>query len=125
MNVEIRNQWADALESGEYQQGKNMLTRVDGYGNEKNCCLGVLCDLAVKAGVIHRTKVDGGTVYYGVNSDEEAASYPPQSVIEWAGLPACNPAFVVDGEPNDAGNLNDRSNNFTFPEIAHLVRTQL
>ncbi len=35
-----REEWAQALESGEYKQGRGEL-RADG----KHCCLGVLCDL--------------------------------------------------------------------------------
>jgi hypothetical protein len=40
-----REAWVQALESDEYQQTKGCLKDSIGF-----CCLGVLCDLAVKAG---------------------------------------------------------------------------
>jgi hypothetical protein len=42
---------AAALRSGEYEQGKNLLCRKLDDGTMTWCCLGVACDLAVKAGV--------------------------------------------------------------------------
>ena len=39
--------WVKALRSGKYKQGIGQLR-----SGEKFCCLGVACDLAVKAGVI-------------------------------------------------------------------------
>ena len=47
MKPEIQAEWVAALRSGEYKQGTGVLR------SEANefCCLGVLCDLAVKAGV--------------------------------------------------------------------------
>jgi len=42
MNRELRNKWIEALRSGEYKQGQNMLVVAE-EGVEKHCCLGVLC----------------------------------------------------------------------------------
>lgn len=39
------DKWLTALRSGEYQQGKNALKRIDQNGNVQYCCLGVACDL--------------------------------------------------------------------------------
>jgi len=47
MVPEIKAQWVAALRSGEYVKGRNHLQK-DG----KFCCLGVLCELAVKAGIV-------------------------------------------------------------------------
>ena len=47
MNKEVKKKWVDALRSGEYAQGRSSLRDHDEY-----CCLGVLCELAVKEGVI-------------------------------------------------------------------------
>lgn len=46
-----RRLWVKALRSGEYKQGYGYLHYKRG-GKDKFCCLGVLCDLAVKNGVI-------------------------------------------------------------------------
>ena len=50
MNKEVKQQWVAALRSGEYKQGKNALRRQYEGEDAEFCCLGVLCDLAVKAG---------------------------------------------------------------------------
>lgn len=46
MKAEIKQQWLEALRSGQYQQGQKVLR------NEKNemCCLGVLLDITDRAG---------------------------------------------------------------------------
>lgn len=44
MNPEIKQQWVDALRSGEYPQSTNYLRDKTGW-----CCLGVLTDLFIKA----------------------------------------------------------------------------
>lgn len=55
---EVYDLWIEALRSGEYRQGRGRLRNVTGT---EFCCLGVLCDLAVK---------DGGQQW-------DAASYGP------------------------------------------------
>ena len=52
MKQEIKQQWITALRSGNYPQGRGYLRRIDDDGKEGYCCLGVLCELAVNAGVI-------------------------------------------------------------------------
>lgn len=44
------DEWANALESGEYEQGRSRLCRTDQHGIRRWCCLGVKADLDVKAG---------------------------------------------------------------------------
>jgi hypothetical protein len=41
MNKEIKDEWVNALRSGEYKQGKNYLRTDNGEG-DRYCCLGVL-----------------------------------------------------------------------------------
>jgi hypothetical protein len=45
MNKEIADKWIEALRSGEYEQGIASL-----QSGGRFCCLGVLCDLAIKEG---------------------------------------------------------------------------
>jgi hypothetical protein len=59
MNPEIKASWVEALRSEEYKQGANALHR-----NGTFCCLGVLCDLAEKAGVVTSEIEDDPIVYY-------------------------------------------------------------
>ena len=41
-----------ALRSGEYEQGTGLLGRLNDDGTKAFCCLGVACELAVKAGKV-------------------------------------------------------------------------
>ena len=91
MNEEIKKKWVGALRSGEYKQGRSIL-----YNREDNtfCCLGVLCDLAVKEGIV--TTIVGTTedivdcTFFGM---EKAYEYLPEEVMEWANL-SDNAPFV-------------------------------
>lgn len=86
MNPAVKEQWVQALRSGEYEQGAAFLK-----ANGKYCCLGVLCDLAVKAGVIEEiepTDVVGSM--FGVESDWNGTILP-YAVEAWAGLDRSSP----------------------------------
>src|SRR5689334_11788613 len=93
MNKEVKDQWVAALRSGEYEQGKGTLQE-DG----KFCCLGVLCELAVKAGVTTSEPREGGsTVIYG-GADDPNTAYPPAAVIKWAEMDGPNPYVPFEHE---------------------------
>jgi hypothetical protein len=114
MNPEIRAQWCAALRSGEYEQGKEAL-----YDGEGFCCLGVLCDLAFKAGAIPEPEYD---------EDEEArlwrydgrSDYLPDSVKGWAGLAAQNPAVMTPTGREPLATVNDEDG-LNFAQIADLI----
>ena len=78
MNEDVKALWLTALRSGEYQQTTGTLQNSEGF-----CCLGVLCDLAVKQGVeVSVTKAEYTSAYiYG-----GCMSTLPRSVREWAGM---------------------------------------
>ena len=125
MRPEVKEEWVEALRSGEYEQTKGFLHRLEanddipvGY-----CCLGVLCDLAVKAGVVENDP-DGVVEYFG---NEQAVL--PRAVEIWAGLDQEGklPTPIVMGD-NEAKamslvSLND-SYNYTFEQIADVVEEQ-
>lgn len=82
MNRRVISAWADALASGEY-------TQVDGWlETPEGCCAdGVLCRLAVTAGVIPEPVLARGdaltpTIYRYADQ----AMYVPVAVRGWAGL---------------------------------------
>lgn len=127
MNPEIKEQWVAALRSGEYEQGAEYLHRDDTF-----CCLGVLCDLAVKAGAPevkeYRHPGDSVSLYDG------SGTTLPSSVVEWAGLSCSDPLLVFEyGEMNEClpvSEFNDSGvtfdgDGFTFNEIADLIEAQL
>ncbi len=96
MNQKVKELWVKALRSGEYQQGKEHLRKDGQY-----CCLGVLCDLAIKAGLL-----------YGVDWID---GYPPSVVSIWANLDFDAQAGLID--MNDGGS--------TFEQIALAIENGL
>jgi hypothetical protein len=95
VNREVRDRWTAALRSGDYVQGHARLRVVDDDGRVRHCCLGVLCELAVAAGVA-RLDAAAGTYHDPVvQPDFGYGGVLPPSVVDWAGLRDPNPA--VDG----------------------------
>lgn len=115
MKEEIRDEWARRLESGDYEQGRAALRVRDEY-----CCLGVLCEMAVEAGVVKRYRDAAG--YYGYMSNdmlEPEAYLLPRNVAAWAGLDDTNPA---SGSVSTLSAYNDSGTSFT--EIARIIRAE-
>ena len=101
MNRKIRNSWTKALRSGKYSQARGRLK-----DHDRHCCLGVLCELAIKVGVIKR-----------IRPDQE---FLPRSVVKWAGLSGTNPEINV----TRAASLNDRLR-YSFERIADEIEAHL
>lgn len=81
-NLEIMRQWSAALRSDEFEQGRGNLARTSHDGSTQHCCLGVLCELAIRAGVpVKKVEDAHGVTYY-----DGSAGTPPASVRNWAGL---------------------------------------
>lgn len=115
MNEDVKHQWVSALRSGGYKQAQDGLK-----GGGRFCCLGVLCDLAVKAGVaegwrddlvVHRS-IGYSEIWDG---NESSASLPTRKVLDWAGLGR-------DDSLRLAG-LNDSG--WSFERIANLIEEDL
>jgi len=111
MNPEIRAQWCAALRSGEYQQGEGQLRSGVGY-----CCLGVLSELAVKAGATSPAVYDQDHEWWTYDGRND---YLPDSVLEWSGLHDTNPEVQFRGERTWLAEINDRP--CSFEEIADLI----
>lgn len=82
MKKVIADLWVEALRSGMYDQGKEALNHEQCF-----CCLGVLCEVAIKDGLqlekaneLSEGKLTGAVVYDG------AYCTLPSSVMEWAGI---------------------------------------
>jgi len=128
MNSEIKAQWIAALESGEYKQCRNSLTKVSEDGTTQgHCCLGVLTELAVAAGITTRVGVsESHSVQYSDDNeyDGHTTALPPLSVQRWAELSDNNPIVKLNAVPHALAELNDEIG-LSFPEIADLIREQL
>ena len=117
MNPEIREQWAQDLESGDYPQSSGYLRTERGF-----CCLGVLCEQAVRAGVISRFGLSYGT---SPEDPEKNATFLPRKVMNWAGLDHADP-YVDRRDNNDTCSLSELNDMETsFGVIARLIREQL
>ena len=128
MNPEIRALWAAALRSGEYVQTQGALSVRQEDGSYHHCCLGVLCDLAAKAGVVTtRTPPLEQIIMYG---HERNVGALPQEVYKWAGLtdPTTTREYWEDpilhsdwkGIRMRCGAAND-SYHLSFNDIADLI----
>ena len=110
MKEDIKALWIKGLLSGEYTQGRNRLEQ-----NGKFCCLGVLCDIAAKHGIVTRKlNVPRDIVYY----DGQKGALP-LTVVKWADLPESDPHVAGDrlSAWNDGGT--------SFAEIADFIREYL
>jgi hypothetical protein len=64
MDTEMKTKWVAALRSGDYQQGKSRLRKVELDGSESYCCLGVLCDIVDSSNwTLAPTRGDGDVFY--------------------------------------------------------------
>lgn len=123
MNSAIKAQWLAALRSGEYEQGQHKLRD----GNAM-CCLGVLCDIAAKAG-IGAWNEEEFIINDGNDIGEVDFKLPPAAVQHWAELDAPNPLIEKENELRLAlfndGSIQYRLRPHTFAEIADLIETYL
>lgn len=112
MNQGIKKMWVRALLSGRYRQTKGRLTLVKG-SQKSHCCLGVLCELAVKAGAIlpARFSVDAGkkSGHYGRFQDFQSL---PIEVQKWAGVDSTGSFRDSEGELRELASLNDDGKKF-------------
>jgi hypothetical protein len=77
MDFVVADSWTKALRSGEYRQSSRGELRTVTGGVVTYDAVGVLCELAVKAGYCRwmNGKIDNDTSYY-----------PSRGVMEWAGM---------------------------------------
>ncbi|MEY7972547.1 hypothetical protein AB8O38_11155 [Saccharomonospora xinjiangensis] len=128
MKEDIKRQWVEALRSGDYQRHKDVyhLRRGDHFS-----CLGVLCDLAVKAGVVTEVVNEAGFTLYGVEGDRDSEELP-RAVLEWAGLtkePSVYTSVLYDDPAKDPEaddfEVTYLEYWFGFEGVADLIEAQL
>lgn len=125
MDREIKQRWINALRSGEYEQGFGQLN--DG---ERYCCLGVLCDIAVKDGVVRSSPVGalGKFIGYYVPTSDSGPwidqDVLPEAVRDWAGLVEKNPRVTIGEDDTVISEVNDVYQ-LNFNQIAEIIEEQL
>lgn len=128
---EHRQTFLAALRSDEFIQGFDSLTTVV-RGVERNCCLGVACELALRDGVVDRQEY-GNVFRYSTGYDDWSSGVLHYAVAQWLGTDneEEDPTLVENlPVPVDeygsgryskfyAAELND-SRAFSFSQIADL-----
>ena len=114
MKQDVKAQWLTALRSGEYAQGSQRLRRSD----DTFCCLGVLCDLAVKAGVIEEPvqEFNMGSYMYG---SQQNSAFLPDEVANWADVDRFGQKYDDPEAVRDLAKMNDDGE--TFEAIADVI----
>lgn len=125
MNPEVRDMWIAALLSGTYKKTLGRLHRLLGgkKGQDRWCCLGVLCDLAIRNGVaVPVTSSEEQEMRYGREFDG-MSDYLPGPVKLWAGLASGNPEVYGDSlsNHNDGAGLVRVAKGRTFRTIAAMI----
>lgn len=122
MKPEVKELWLSALRGGEYHQGKNLLHKSfpEDHRPDEFCCLGVLCDLAVKNGVILSQDVhilQGRVEEYSYIEYQGSSSFLPDAVQKWSGVWSDNGSF--DDGTDSLVRLND--DGIPFLNIANVI----
>jgi hypothetical protein len=116
MKPEIKTRWIAKLLSGEFQQGRGTLRSSD----NKFCCLGVLCELAVENGIIPKPTLNESSSQFEYGASF-ATGLPPYEVVIWAQLGERNPSTKSTGHSfafqNDHGS--------SFADIAKMIEETL
>lgn len=105
--------WIKALRSGKYKQGRYALRDA----NDKYCCLGVACDLAVKAGVIKKPTLNDDESYYFSKGNYMQL---PNKVRKWLGIHNKNGSCWIDDQYHSLISKND-TQKWSFKKIADFI----
>lgn len=118
-----RDEWVEALRSGEYQQGKGRLRRIDD-GEVSHCCLGVGCDLSDPDAWQPPEASIGEEFKFEQSAWDSAGSYlPPDHVTK-----AIDNAADLENFTSRLTGHNDGANDlqkFDFKEIADQIEAHL
>ena len=100
--------WIKALNSGNYEQGKEHLYKAS---SDRYCCLGVACKLYAKEKKINFKKLIKNN------------SYLPEKVKNWLGVNDNDPIMYLDNGIQSLARLNDVEH-YNFKYIADCIETK-
>lgn len=122
---EHRRLWVAALRSGEFLQGEDRLKFIDEDDQQRHCCLGVGCDVAIKHGLtlterLIETDDDEGLTVTMFDDEDMSLN---TAVRSWLGLTTSIGDFMnSDGRPSCLTTLNDGS--VSFARIADVIESE-
>lgn len=113
--LEVKEQWVNALKSGEYEQGNNHLC----YSN-KYCCLGVLCEITNEP-----KEVNFNVVIYNNSTNLYSSLNKYFKILSYSGSFNGFKVSYADASSriiycNNLTQINDGTS-ATFSEIADLI----
>jgi len=117
MKKEVAKKWVKALRSGKYKQGQSWLKQYDKKGQERHCCLGVLCELyndemKKKHKKSLNTKIVDGWAERRISFNKQDQGLPVV-VKKWAGMKDSLGYFIADTEFSEClADLNDMGTKF-------------
>ena len=125
--------WVKRLTSGKYKQGTGFL-RQRNNGKEFHCCLGVLQDLAVEAGVLSEPKLCKSKYLHGDDIYEYRSKKGKKNQVQtgvlndivrdWAGLTDNDGSyFKKNGDVYSLTELNDDGGS-GFKKIAKVIQSK-
>lgn len=110
MNAELKQKWLDALRSGRYSQGKEVLKKVSYVGHAQHCCLGVLCEVVP---LVQEVRMANKALGFELSGSGEADNkYLTPSILAYVGL--------TDSQQKELAAMND-DEGLLFDEIAAWV----
>lgn len=107
------------LRSGEYRQGLGRLRSSSG----EFCCLGVIADMGVEAGVATWRLEDfweEGPVVEDMSGNTDA-NYLSPDLVDWIGLNSFHGRLDIDAERNVVSLAEANDAGYTFEQIADLI----
>ena len=132
MKPEIKKLWIDALLSGEYEQGRGVLCRNNLDGTTEWCCLGVLTDLAIKAGIVMEIKMADSDDPSNPNAVffDDSHEKLPVKVQEWSGIETDLGEYSYEDINIDDDDIvidqtlaEDNDNGTTFKQLASIIES--
>jgi hypothetical protein len=128
MDQRVKQLWVDELRNGGHEQGTGYLKRQHpGNDTPEYCCLGILCEIAVREGVIAPAVASAfeawvDTIYSYEGGENKLL---PRDVQRWAGLEGADVKVELtdDEGPRFLAGINDTGIPFTV--IADLIEKQL
>ena len=115
MDPDVKEKWCEALESGQYRQGRAYLNR-----GEHFCCWGVLCEvLKVPHSALYKSP--GGNL--DVVAYEGATTLPTPAILKQAGLETAYFEVDIEGNLQTLQVHNDAGHGFL--RIAKAIRENL
>src|SRR6267378_4900821 len=106
MKKSIAMKWIKILRNGEFKQIKGALENESG-----NCCLGVLCNMALIEGICDFTRINVETI----NAFDNAWVTLPCSVMKWAEIKTTDASFNFES----LADINDQGKSFS--QIADII----